>query len=149
VSDNVLGAHSRFFALPFLICPKASKREKNLGLETFVAVRRADRIKADGAGGNNPRNRSNTYKKNHHPTVKPLQLMSYLITLGSRRGDVILDPFLGSGTTAIAASLLGRHFIGIEREQDYLDIARARLRHFGSHAQKNRRMIRCFGSPSL
>lgn len=53
--------------------------------------------------------------------------MQYLITLGSRSGDVVLDPFLGSGTTAIAAKMLERRFIGIEREQKYLTIAQARI----------------------
>lgn len=53
--------------------------------------------------------------------------MSYLITLGSRPGDVVLDPFLGSGTTAVAAKQLGRAYIGIEREQEYVEIAEARL----------------------
>lgn len=67
-------------------------------------------------------------KENKHPTVKPLKLMSYLITLGSRPGDVILDPFLGSGTTALAAQQLDRRYIGIEREVDYIQIAKARLK---------------------
>lgn len=96
------GSYSRFFdldtwakTLPFLIVPKASKREKG--------------------------------KENKHPTVKPLKLMSYLITLGSRPGDVVLDPFLGSGTTALAAKQLNRQYIGIEREKEYVEIARARL----------------------
>jgi site-specific DNA-methyltransferase (adenine-specific) len=53
--------------------------------------------------------------------------MAYLITLGSRPGDVVLDPFLGSGTTAMAAKLLDRRYIGIEQEREYLDIARARI----------------------
>lgn len=65
--------------------------------------------------------------KNIHSTVKPLTLMSYLITLGSRPGDVILDPFLGSGTTAVAAKQLGRQYIGIEREEEYIKIAEARV----------------------
>jgi 16S rRNA G966 N2-methylase RsmD len=66
-------------------------------------------------------------RNNTHPTVKPLKLMSYLVTLGSRGGDVVLDPFLGSGTTAVAAISLGRQFVGIERERAYLEIARARV----------------------
>ena len=65
--------------------------------------------------------------KNHHPTVKPLKLMSYLITLGSREGDVVLDPFMGSGTTPLASKNMGRNYIGIEREEEYFKICCARV----------------------
>ena len=65
--------------------------------------------------------------KNHHPTVKPLKLMSYLITLGSREGDVVLDPFMGSGTTPLASKQMGRNYIGIEREEEYFKICCARV----------------------
>jgi len=75
-----------------------------------------------------PKAKKRTRSGNTHPTVKPLALMSYLITLGSRPGDVVLDPFLGSGTTAVAAKLLGRRYIGIEREAGYVAIARARVK---------------------
>lgn len=71
---------------PFLITPKPSKSEKN------------------------------KYIENKHPTVKPLKLMSYLITMGSREGDLILDPFAGSGTTLEAAKLLNRRFVGIDKD---------------------------------
>ncbi|GAI66047.1 unnamed protein product, partial [marine sediment metagenome] len=64
---------------------------------------------------------------NYHPTCKPIKLMSYLITLGSRPGDIVLDPFLGSGTTAIAAKMLKRHFVGYEIDPEYCKIAEARL----------------------
>lgn len=64
---------------------------------------------------------------NHHATVKPIKLMSWLITLASREGDIVLDPFCGSGTTLIAAKMLGRQYIGIEREKDYCEIARKRV----------------------
>jgi len=53
--------------------------------------------------------------------------MSYLITLGSREGDIILDPFIGSGTTAIAAVMTGRHYIGYETDREYVRIANSRL----------------------
>ena len=59
--------------------------------------------------------------------MKPLQLMSYLITLGSRINDLILDPFVGSGTTCLAAKMLGRNSIGIELEPEYVKIAEARV----------------------
>ena len=53
--------------------------------------------------------------------------MSYLITLFTREGDWVLDPFLGSGTTGVAAKLINRNFIGIEREKEYMDIIKQRL----------------------
>jgi len=83
---------------PFLIVPKASKSEKNSGLENNI-----------------------------HPTVKPVTLMSYLVTLGSRKGDVVLDPFSGSGTTGIACVFSERNYILIEREKEYFKIMEARI----------------------
>jgi DNA modification methylase len=69
-------------------------------------------------------------RKNSHPTVKPLKLMSYLITMGSRPGDIVLDPFSGTGTTSIAAMLLKRDYVGIEISPEYHEIALKRLDHF-------------------
>ena len=83
---------------PFLVVPKASKSEKNNGVESNI-----------------------------HPTVKPMNLMSYLVTLGSRKDDVVLDPFMGSGTTPMACVTLGRNYIGVEREEEYFEIAEARV----------------------
>lgn len=68
----------------------------------------------------------NKYCENKHPTVKPLKLMSYLITMGSREGDLILDPFAGSGTTLEAARLLNRKFVGCELTEEYLNVLEAR-----------------------
>ena len=65
---------------------------------------------------------------NVHPTVKSQKLMSYLITMGSREGDLVLDPFCGSGTTLLAAKLLKRNFVGIELNRDYYQTALDRLR---------------------
>ena len=64
---------------------------------------------------------------NIHSTVKPLSLMRYLITLCTREGATVLDPFLGSGTTGVAAMQLGRSFIGCELDADYFKIAEARI----------------------
>ena len=61
-----------------------------------------------------------------HPTQKPLSLMSRIILASTKKGDKILDPFCGSGTTGIAANLLERNFIGIEREQEYVDMCKMR-----------------------
>ena len=67
-------------------------------------------------------------KGNFHCTVKPLRLASYLITLGSREGDIILDPFAGSGSTLVAAKALKRRYIGIEMSKEYVEIIKARLK---------------------
>ena len=141
VQDNVLGDFSRFFNLdaapdpiPFLLVPKASRAEKDAGLE-HIEPRYVDESRKPGSpGGTNPRNTgAKTKRHNYHPTVKPLKLMSYLITLGSRVGDVVLDPFAGSGTTCIAAKAIERHYIGIEREREFVQIARARLVALTNH----------------
>lgn len=66
-------------------------------------------------------------KVSAHPTVKPLKLMESLCELATPKGGVILDPFMGSGTTGIAALNLGFDFIGIEMGEDYFDIAQTRI----------------------
>jgi modification methylase len=65
--------------------------------------------------------------KKAHPTQKPEALLHRVMLASSKPGDIVLDPFFGSGTTGAVARRLGRHFIGIEREQDYIDAARARI----------------------
>ena len=65
--------------------------------------------------------------KNNHPTVKPTALMRYLCRLITPPGGTVLDPFMGSGSTGKAAMLEGFNFIGIEREDEYLAIAEARI----------------------
>ena len=67
---------------------------------------------------------------NFHPTCKPIKLMEYLIKLVSKEDSLILDPFAGSGSTLIAARKLSRNFIGIEKEQEYIEIANARLKKY-------------------
>ena len=73
--------------------------------------------------------RPNPYK-NIHPSVKPISLMSYLITLTTKPRELVLDPFMGSGTTAIAAHMMNRQFIGFEKETDYHRIAEERIAHY-------------------
>ena len=67
-------------------------------------------------------------KENKHPTVKPLTLMSYLCKLITPFNGTILDPFMGSGSTGVAANLLKRQFIGYEKEHDYFLISQERLK---------------------
>lgn len=64
---------------------------------------------------------------NNHPTVKPQALMEYLVTMVTREGAVVLDPFMGSGSTGVACSTLGREFVGIELDPAYYDIAKRRI----------------------
>ncbi len=151
VSDDALGDVSRHFDLdawfarrprvlppeaqrrfPFLIAPKASTKEREEGLTLLPGRQKpAYCLKYDRGEQRNKGARI----RNTHPTVKPIKLMSYLITLGSRPGDVVLDPFVGSGTTCVAAKLLGRRWIGIEVDSEYARIARARLRRLAASAE--------------
>ena len=62
-----------------------------------------------------------------HPTQKPLGLIQKFIEVSSRKGDTVLDPFIGSGTTAVAAKTLGRNYLGIELNEDYIKIAEERI----------------------
>jgi len=64
---------------------------------------------------------------NRHPPQKPVSLFEYLIKSYSNPGDLVFDPFMGSGTTAVAAMRTGRHFFGFEREAEYLEMARRRM----------------------
>ena len=81
-------------------------------------------------GGKQMRNLWTITAKRHitsHPTEKPLELLERIILLGSKKGDLVLDPFLGSGTTGVVAKRLGRKFIGIELDKKYFEIARKRI----------------------
>ena len=109
---------------PFLYVPKPSHSERNEDLDIFD-----EQTVNDGRKKNidNAFQRGETLRKNIHPTVKPLKLMVYLVTIGSRSGDTILDPFMGSGTTGVASKILHRDFIGFEIEGKYFEIAQQRI----------------------
>ncbi len=119
---NDKGGASRFF-----YCAKASKSERNIGCEEME-----DKKTDDGREvvSDRPHQRGATDRKNNHPTVKPIKLIEYLVKLVSKEGATILDPFIGSGTTAIACIKQGRKFIGIEKEEEYIKIANARIKPF-------------------
>jgi DNA modification methylase len=116
--------------------PKASRSEREAGCERLpgrTGAEATDRTEGT-AGLDNPRagaGRTADRVKNHHPTVKPIGVMRWLCKLtGGHPGEsVILDPFMGSGTTGCAAVLEGFDFIGIEREPEYMQICEARIRH--------------------
>lgn len=127
---------------PFLYVAKPSRREKNAGLDDLQ--KRAKReVYDDGfntATKVDPKLHTvdgmegPPLHANSHPTVKSVKLMHYLVTLGSRPRDIVLDPFCGSGTTGVAAVTLKRNFYGIEQEPEYVEIAKARIRY----ARENR-----------
>jgi DNA modification methylase len=113
----------------FLYCPKASRRERDAGCERLP--RRALDLFPNAQGGKKPAD-----ARNPHPTVKPLELMRWLVRLLCPPGGVVLDPTVGSGTTGAAAALERRHFVGIELEPAYMEIAAARIAH---HAPRGTR----------
>lgn len=119
------GSAARFF-----YCPKASKADRDYGLNCSV-VSAAEMVnrKEGSAGMNNPRAGAGRTSgaMNFHPTVKPIALMQWLTRLVTPVGGVVLDPFMGSGTTGIAAIREGFYFKGCELSNDYFQIAKARL----------------------
>jgi site-specific DNA-methyltransferase (adenine-specific) len=141
------GGASRFF-----YCPKVSKKERNAGMEHEVGVFHQRPRREDGtiiykethpeewkeAMDKLPRKdktskaaaeeKLQNQKGNIHPTVKPIALMEYLIKLVTPKGGIVLEPFMGSGSTGIAAKNLGMSFIGIEREEEYFEIAKQRIK---------------------
>jgi site-specific DNA-methyltransferase (adenine-specific) len=145
------GGASRFF-----YCPKAQKKDRNEGMpenvETFIQrPRREDgsviykethpeewsemmkskpRKEKTSLGASEEKLQTQTTAtKNTHPTVKPTELMKYLVRLVTPKGGVVLDPFMGSGSTGKAAVLEGMNFVGIEREKEYYEIAEQRINH--------------------
>jgi site-specific DNA-methyltransferase (adenine-specific) len=125
-----MGESSRYF-----YCAKASKRDRDEGCEG-MAVRQSkisdlkgDRYLEDVNCADGKYQAAKAPSRNHHPTVKPTDLMRYLCRLVTPPNGIVLDPFMGSGSTGKAAVLEGFDFIGIEREAEYIDIARARIEH--------------------
>lgn len=119
--ESSVGGASRFFYVA-----KASKKDKNEGCER---LEEKDSSKMDGGEFYGNTTSKNRVSKNNHPTVKNTKLMSYLITLVTPPNGIVLDPFMGSGSTGVAALRDGFNFIGIEKESEYFEIAQARLSH--------------------
>jgi site-specific DNA-methyltransferase (adenine-specific) len=121
----------------FLYVAKASSAERNAGLDGFEAVERGSNFGMDGARPHTAPDYTYQAKgaRNTHPTVKPIELMRWLVRLVTPPGGVALDPFTGSGTTGIACMLEGLRFVGIEREPEYAAIARARIAWWMAHPE--------------
>ena len=134
VGFNDSGSAARFF-----YCAKASKRDRNEGLEGFEVkeVRGGGGRVADGYDESTQdlKEAARKYgavksaKANTHPTVKPTDLMRYLVRLVTQPNGTVLDPFMGSGSTGKACAYEGFNFIGIEQSAEYVEIARARIEY--------------------
>jgi DNA modification methylase len=115
-------------AARFFYTAKAAKSDRDDGLDLRLPSRRQGaRPGSPDETGNFPDHDHRERTGNFHPTVKPTDLMRYLCRLVTPPGGTVLDPFMGSGSTGRAALLEGFRFIGIEREAQYLEIARARV----------------------
>jgi len=118
------GSASRYF-----YCAKTSKKDRDEGLDAlpshFKGTYAQDEWSRNNMG-NTPDNKRNPVK-NIHPTVKPTDLMRYLCRLVTPKGGVIVDPFMGSGSTGKAAVAEGFGFVGIELNEEYFEIACARI----------------------
>jgi len=119
----------------FFYCAKASKSDRDEGLEDFQAkmpaaseFRPNHMEKALAGEDGNPYGRWQP-RQNIHPTVKPTELMRYLCRLVTPKNGIVLDPFMGSGTTGKAAAKEGFNFIGVEMTKEYFEIAEARIKH--------------------
>ncbi len=126
--DGLAGA-SRFF-----YCAKASKSEREAGLSSMPVEEFSAGPERHVDNGIRDGKRPVAKRSNLHPTVKPLALMRYLVRLVTPPGGVVLDPFMGSGTTGIAALLEGFKFIGMELDESYVEIARKRIEHWTREA---------------
>lgn len=117
------GSAARFF-----YCAKASREDRNEGCEAFEK-----KPLNWSSGTQNPGSFQSAgpdkSARNHHPTVKPTELMRYLVRLVTPPGGTVIDPFMGSGSTGKAALLEGFNFIGIDITPEYIDIGRARIEH--------------------
>ena len=115
---------------PLIQTPKPAKKEKDFGLsgEEKPATNQYKNSKVSYQANGTATSSELLPRKNNHPTVKPIKLMSYLITLFTRPGDWILDPFGGSGTTGLACKLLDRNHIYIDFTEEYYDIAEERFK---------------------
>ena len=104
----------------YFYCPKVSRKERHTGFDTTNIPTNPNEQALSGA----------TEKGNNHPTVKPIELMKYLIKLVTPPGGVVLDPFNGSGSTGCAAVALGYEYIGCELDPAYVEISKRRIEEY-------------------
>ena len=127
--DKIGGFDDSGSAARFFYCAKASKRDRNEGLDGFEVKEKRYMATANGTGETSigmDRFTTNPVA-NHHPTVKPTSLMQYLVRLVTPPNGIVLDPFMGSGSTGKACAYEGFDFIGIDQSAEYVAIAQARI----------------------
>ena len=134
-----VGSPYRYFDLDawfkhqgFLDVPKASKSERDKGLNQFEKKVKSEKRNVEDKGGLQDRLHGKVPKRNAHPTVKPVKLMAYLVQLGCPPDGVVLDPFLGSGSTMVACVQLRKSCIGIEIDAEACNIAKHRVNQLGT-----------------
>ena len=137
------GSFSRFFdadrwIAQFVVEGKPSPSERNAGIRTS----REPLAEMCSAEGGMPYSSDPQNWSNDHATVKPIAMLSYLLTLGTRPNDLVLDPFAGTGTTGIACSLLKRHCIIIEKDHHNCILATQRIRYWQNHTLEKVEEIR-------
>ena len=128
------GSAARFF-----YCAKASKADRDAGCEGLGS--RFAPTMGNGIGGKEHDPNTATPKRNHHPTVKPTDLMRYLCRLVTPPNGIVLDPFNGSGSTGCAAVLEGFQYIGIEREAEYIAISEKRIQARSKQVQEQPKQL--------
>jgi DNA modification methylase len=128
---NDTGGASRFFYVP-----KVGKKERNLGLDNFEDVEDKGSIGLRTIGGTPLYEKGSSelintrITKNNHPTVKPINLLTYLVRLITPPNGIVMDCYMGSGSTGIATLLEGFQFIGMEMDEDYFKIAETRINNY-------------------
>jgi site-specific DNA-methyltransferase (adenine-specific) len=126
--SNVIGEILQADYQKYFYCPKVSRKERHIGFDTTDIPTNPNGMWDDGVQFQNQQAFSGATKKgNNHPTVKPVELMKYLIKLITPPGGTVLDPFNGSGSTGCAAVELGFEYIGCELDPDYVKIAETRI----------------------
>lgn len=115
--------------------PKTSTREREAGCDALPLKSAAELVDREegSAGMQSPRagaGRTSGGRRNSHPTCKSIALMRWLVRLITPPGGIVLDPFMGSGSTGCACVLEGANFIGIDQDADYVAIAQARIAHW-------------------
>lgn len=117
----------------YFYCAKASKKDRDEGLDKFKEIQVTDGNIRSNIETARKFGANSALRRNSHPTVKPTELMQYLIKLVTPKEGIVLDAFMGSGSTGKAVAFENRErkanykFIGIEKEKEYFEIAKARI----------------------